>query len=173
MSVANEESLMRDGDHIGTEHILLALLIDEGALGVKTLRAQGIDVDSLRQSVVELLGPRGGEPSRNSLPQTQPTKHVIEAACEACRQSGLRFVDTGHMLLGLVRVEEGIASKLLQEHGATDEKLRTALEEVWESDGNVEQLEEATRLKQKSNRTMLLYAIVAAALLGALYYLAQ
>lgn len=127
MALANQEALRFRHEYVGTEHILLGL-IQEGA-GVAAVVLKNLDINLLRvrQEIEKLVwtGPEVVQCSK--LPQTPRAKKVIEFAIEEARALGHNHIGTEHMLLGLLREEEGVAAQVLLNLGL---KLNDVREEV-------------------------------------------
>jgi len=124
MQLANQEAQRCNHEYIGTEHVLLDL-IREGS-GVAANALKNLDVDLLRIRLeVEKLIPNG--PDRVTMgkpPQTPLAKKVIEYSMEEARNLNHNYVGTEHILLGLIREQEGVASQVLRNFGLKLEILR-------------------------------------------------
>jgi len=126
MAQSRQEAMRLGHDFIGTEHILLGVLVDEQGDVATTLRGLGVDVASLREDV-ERRAPRGKSTERGQLPFTPKAKSVLERALEEAQGFGHDFIGAAHLLLGLVRVEDGIAGEALRERGVTIAKARASV----------------------------------------------
>src|SRR6266571_515502 len=125
---AREEAARLGHDYVGSEHVLLGLLGEEGGQAAVVLRGHKIDRAALRQRVVAELRPgRPGTAGGPDLPYTSRAKKVLEFAMVSARELGHRYVGTEHLLLGLLREEKGIPARLLADAGIT---LDTATDEV-------------------------------------------
>lgn len=124
--LAQEEARLLNHSFIGTEHILLGLMHEQEAQAAKVLANLGLEIESVRANVEEVLG--GNE--RAFVQQLIPTsrvKKVIEIAFEEAKRMGSNHVDTEHLLLGLLIEGEGIAAHVLEDLGATLERVREEL----------------------------------------------
>jgi ATP-dependent Clp protease ATP-binding subunit ClpA len=122
---AQQEAVAFGHSYIGTEHLLLGLLYNEG-LGRTTLNALGVELEPAREAIVAILG----EP-RVIIGQIIPTarvKKVIELSFEEARRMGHNYVGTEHMVLGLLVEGEGVAAKVLQDMGVTLDGARAEIE---------------------------------------------
>lgn len=129
MQLANRVAQEWNHEYIGTEHILLGLLRMDDGIGPRVLR-QLLPATGALQSAVEALIQRGPEMiTMGKLPQTPRAKKVIESAMDEARQLGHSHVGTEHILLGLLREGEGVASQEMQTAGLTLEGTRAALVE--------------------------------------------
>ncbi|MEW6417410.1 MAG: ATP-dependent Clp protease ATP-binding subunit [Nitrospirota bacterium] len=115
---AKEEAEKRQNDYLGTEHLLLATLKEEDGLPVAILKRMGITSDEIRMEVERNL-PRGTNlMTFGDIPFTPRAKKVLELAVEEARLLGHNYIGSEHILLGLVREEEGIGGKILRNFGA-------------------------------------------------------
>ena len=109
-------------NYIGTEHLLLGLIREEGGVAGRVLRELGLDANRVQEIVERLTGPgqyRGGK-----LDLSPGTQQVLEFAVEEARRMGHHYIGTEHILLGLVRYGEGIALDVLRKLGVTPEQIR-------------------------------------------------
>jgi hypothetical protein len=125
---ARQEAGQLGHDRVGTEHLLLGLLRDEGCLAVATLGGLGIAPETVRRRVEEAVGRGPGAPGMGfDLPSTKAFTLVLGlAGRETMRREGDRL-GTEDLLLGLAREGEGVASRVLQELGAGLLELREAV----------------------------------------------
>lgn len=125
MRLANEEARRFDHEYIGTEHLLLALMKVEVGVAYVALRQLGVDLQRLRQQVERIIQPGPRPTNMDKLPQTPRTKKVIEYAIDEARTLKSTSVGTEHLLLGLIREEEGVAAQVLMTCGLTLAKVRS------------------------------------------------
>jgi Clp amino terminal domain, pathogenicity island component len=125
---AKQEAGRLGHDRVGTEHLLLGLLRDQGCLAVATLGELSIPPETVRRRVAETVGQGQGEQVMGFyLPTTKPfTLALVLAGREAMRLEGDRL-GTEHLLLGLASEGEGVAARVLQELGAGLLELREAV----------------------------------------------
>jgi ATP-dependent Clp protease ATP-binding subunit ClpA len=121
MQLANQASQRAKCEYIGSEHILLGLLQLSGDVAVNLLETFNIDVGELRQGLESMADQASTAPNAKQIPRA---KKVIEYAMEEARALNHDYVGTEHLLLGLVRVQEGIAAQALRKQGLTIEALR-------------------------------------------------
>jgi ATP-dependent Clp protease ATP-binding subunit ClpC len=124
--LAQDESRALGHDYIGTEHLLLGLLREEEGLAAPVLAGLGIAGDEVRALVVRIVG-RGDEVATGQIPFTPSAKKTLELALREALSLGHNYVGTEHLLLGLVRVNEGVAARVLLDFGADAESVRAAL----------------------------------------------
>lgn len=106
-----EEACRFQHSYIGTEHLLLGLIRSDGIAG-KVLAELGVDLPRARSAVEFVVG-RGAHPSGEIIELTVSAKKVIEYATEEANKLHHQYVGPEHLLLGLVRVGEGVASGVL------------------------------------------------------------
>ncbi len=126
MSLAKDQALKFNSDYIGTEHVLLGLLKDTEGIACSVLESLNVDFDSAKKEVQKLSKPspdviQAGEP-----PFTPSCKKLLEYSISESRTLNDNHVGTEHLLLGLLRVEEGIALQVLINLGANIERIKEA-----------------------------------------------
>lgn len=122
---AREEAHETGHNYVGTEHLLLGILADPGALSVKVLDALGVAPDGLRSAVVEASGPRLPQgPSAAVPPFTPRARRVLDLTHGESLRLGHNYVGTEHLLLALVAEEDGIAGRVLREQGVDMDRAR-------------------------------------------------
>lgn len=114
---AREEAERLQNDYLGTEHVLLGALREEDGIPVAVLRKMGIDVDQIRMEVERNLPSSGNTLTFGDIPFTPRAKKVLEYAVEEARLLGHNYIGSEHLLLGLIREEEGIGGKILRSFG--------------------------------------------------------
>jgi len=114
---AREEAERLQNDYLGTEHVLLGTLREEDGIPVAVLRKMGIDVDQIRIEVERNLPSSGNTLTFGDIPFTPRAKKVLEYAVEEARLLGHNYIGSEHLLLGLIREEEGIGGKILRSFG--------------------------------------------------------
>jgi ATP-dependent Clp protease ATP-binding subunit ClpA len=122
LQLAQEEAQRFNHNYIGTEHILLGLLKQPKSLAAQVLQSLGVPLESVRSAVEFIIG-RGERMMMGEIGLTPRAKRVIELAVDEARRLNHHYIGTEHLLLGLVREGEGIASGVL-------ESLRVSLAKV-------------------------------------------
>jgi Clp amino terminal domain, pathogenicity island component len=122
--LSQEESRTLKHNYIGTEHILLGLLREEEGLAARVLERLGVTVERVRTQVVRIVGYGEDVPS-GQIPFTPRAKKVLELALREALGLGHDYIGTEHILLGLVRENEGVAARILLDFDADSEKVRT------------------------------------------------
>src|SRR6202000_324630 len=110
-------------NYIGTEHILLGLLREEEGLAARVLESLDITVEEVRAQVARSLC-QGDEVTTGQIPFTPRAKKVLELALREALSLGHNYIGTEHILLGLVRENEGVAARILLDFDADSEKIR-------------------------------------------------
>ena len=121
--LAQEEARTLKHNYIGTEHILLGLLREEEGLAARVLESLDITVERVRAQVVRIVG-SGEEVTSGQIPFTPRAKKVLELALREALSLGHNYIGTEHILLGLVRENEGVAARILVDFDADSEKIR-------------------------------------------------
>jgi ATP-dependent Clp protease ATP-binding subunit ClpC len=127
MALANQEAQRFNHDYIGTEHILLGLVKEGSGVGANVLKNLGVDLRKVRLEVEKLVKSGPEMVTMGKLPQTPRAKRVIEYAIEEARNLNHNYVGTEHLLLGLLREQDGVAAQVLMNLGL---KLEDVREEV-------------------------------------------
>jgi ATP-dependent Clp protease ATP-binding subunit ClpC len=127
MALANQEAQRFNHEYIGTEHILLGLVKEGSGVGANVLKNLGVDLRKVRLEVEKLVKSGPEMVTMGKLPQTPRAKRVIEYAIEEARNLNHNYVGTEHLLLGLLREQDGVAAQVLMNLGL---KLDDVREEV-------------------------------------------
>jgi ATP-dependent Clp protease ATP-binding subunit ClpC len=121
--LAQEEARALRHTYIGTEHILLGLLREQEGLAARVLESLDITLERVRSEVVRIVG-SGEEFPAGQIPFTPRAKQVLELALREALSLGHNYIGTEHILLGLVRENEGVAARILLDFDADSEKIR-------------------------------------------------
>ncbi len=121
--LAQDEARVLRHNYIGTEHILLGLLREEEGLAARVLWSFDITVEKVRAQVARIVG-EGDEVTTGQIPFTPRGKKVLELSLREALSLGHNYIGTEHMLLGLVRENEGVAARILLDFGADAETIR-------------------------------------------------
>jgi ATP-dependent Clp protease ATP-binding subunit ClpC len=122
--LAKEEAKRFNHDYIGTEHILLGLVREGEGVAAAVLASFGLTSDKIRIEVEKLVQPGPSTVISGDLPFTPKAKKVMELATEEARALGHNYIGTEHLLLGLIREGEGVASQVLMNLGMELERVR-------------------------------------------------
>ncbi len=131
LTLASEEASQYHHEGVGTEHVLLGIMSEGDGIGAKVLLdLLQVDASAVRQQI-EGLHPVGDQPnSDDMLGMTPHGKRSIELAVEEARLLDHHYVGTEHLLLGLLREEEGLASQVLRKSGVMLEDARNRVKKV-------------------------------------------
>jgi ATP-dependent Clp protease ATP-binding subunit ClpC len=124
--LAQDEARTLKHNYIGTEHILLGLLREEEGLAARVLDSLDITVEEVRAQVARIVG-KGDEVTTGQIPFTPRAKKVLELALREALSLGHNYIGTEHILLGLVRENEGVAARILLDFDADAEKIRNEI----------------------------------------------
>ncbi|MHC4092939.1 MAG: Clp protease N-terminal domain-containing protein, partial [Planctomycetota bacterium] len=124
MALANQEAQRFNHEYIGTEHILLGLVKEGSGVGANVLKNLEVDLRKVRLEVEKLVKSGPNMVTMGKLPQTPRAKKVIEYAIEEARNLNHNYVGTEHLLLGLLREQDGVAAQVLMNLGLKLEEVR-------------------------------------------------
>ncbi len=124
MQLANQEAQRFNHEYIGTEHVLLGLIKEGSGVAANVLKNLDIDLRKIRLEVEKLVQSGPDMVTMGKLPQTPRAKKVIEYAMEEARNLQHNYVGTEHILLGLLREQEGVAAQVLINLGLKLEEVR-------------------------------------------------
>ena len=122
--LAKEEAKRFNHDYIGTEHILLGLIREGEGVAAAVLQKLGLSPEKIRLEVEKLVQSGPSTMVSGDIPFTPKAKKVIELAMEEARSLGHNYIGTEHLLLGLIREGEGVASQVLVNLGLDLNRVR-------------------------------------------------
>ena len=146
--LAQEEARTLKHNYIGTEHILLGLLREEEGLAARVLESLDITVERVRAQVVRIVG-SGEEVTSGQIPFTPRAKKVLELALREALSLGHNYIGTEHILLGLVRENEGVAARILLDFDADSEKIRNEVIRMLSGPGGRRQGQSGRRRRRR------------------------
>ncbi len=123
LSLAQEEAERMQHSYIGTEHLLLGLMREEGGVAGRVLSDLGLEAENI-EALVERKTRSGQRTPFAKLDLSPGTKRVLELAVEEARRMGHHYIGTEHLLLALVRHNEGVAIDILNELDISPEQIR-------------------------------------------------
>jgi Clp amino terminal domain, pathogenicity island component len=136
LTLAQDEAQRFNHNYIGTEHLLLGLVREGQGVAAHVLENMNVELAKVRTAVEFIIG-RGDREVAGEIGLTPDAKRVIELAIDEARLLGHHYIGTEHLLLGLVRVRDGVAGGVLESFGVTRERAGAAVLEALER-GNAE-----------------------------------
>ncbi len=124
LAMAREEAIRLQHDYVGTEHILLGLIREGEGVAAAVLTNLNVDLDQIHEQVEESVKKGKATIALGELPYTSRAKKVLEFAMAEARELSHSYVGTEHLLLGLIREENGIGSQALASFDLTLERAR-------------------------------------------------
>ena len=124
LHLAQEEAQRLHHNYLGTEHLLLGLVREGEGVAGKVLSSLGVDLEKVRKAVEDIIG-RGGSIVFGEIGLTPRAKKVIAYAVDEAKRLNHHYIGTEHLLLGLVRNGEGVATGVLDIMGVSLEQVRT------------------------------------------------
>ena len=123
LTTAEEEAKHLNHSYVGTEHILLGLIQGTDGIAARVLSNLGVELSKVRSAVEFIIG-RGEHPPAGEIGLTPRAKRVIELAVDEAQKLNHRYTGTEHLLIGLLRVGEGVAAGVLESLGVNLEGAR-------------------------------------------------
>lgn len=120
--LAQEEARVRNDDHLGTEHLLLGLILEGGGVASQVFSSLNISAESVREEIQVIVG--DGERTANPTPFTPDAKTALEHALSESMLLGHTYIGTEHIVLGLMRSGVGVAIDVLEKLGTSPNKVR-------------------------------------------------
>jgi ATP-dependent Clp protease ATP-binding subunit ClpC len=147
--LAQEEARRLNHNYVGTEHILLGLIRLGEGVAAEVFQSFGVELEKVRAEVEKLAVKGHSVPALGEVPFTPRAKKVLELAMEEAQSLRHNYIGTEHLLLGLVREEEGIAARVLQNLGIDLNKIKETIVSLLERMG-VESSQSVPRKKSKT-----------------------
>jgi ATP-dependent Clp protease ATP-binding subunit ClpC len=129
LSLAQEEAERMQHSHIGTEHLLLGLMREDGGVAGRVLRELGLEPNRVEQ-LIEKMTSAQKRPGVSRMDLSPATKKVLELAVDEARRMGHHYIGTEHLLLGLVRHNEGVAMDVFRELKISPDEIRRQTKRV-------------------------------------------
>ena len=124
MQLANQEAQRFNHEYVGTEHVLLGLIKEGSGVAANVLKNLNVDLRKIRLEIEKIVQSGPDMVTMGKLPQTPRAKKVIEYSMEEARNLNHNYVGTEHLLLGLLREQEGIAAQVMINLGLKLEEVR-------------------------------------------------
>ena len=150
LSRAQEEAEQKGQTLIGTEHVLLGILHDDGGVANRVMQDLGLQPIRVKK-IIDRLGESSGDATRDGTLELAPTtKKVLKLAVDEARIMGHHYIGTEHILLGLVRENEGVAVDILKKLGISPEQIRRHTKRILKEEDPSRQPQPAGALGKKS-----------------------
>jgi len=127
--IAQEEAMNLNHDYIGTEHVLLGLLKEGQGLAAQVLREFGVEEEKVIDEIMQLIG-KGENRQISEAAFTPRSKKVLELASQEANQLKSNYIDTEHILLGLIKESSGIAIRILIDLGVNLDNLYSEIVKI-------------------------------------------
>ena len=124
MHLARQEALRLNHEYIGTEHILLGIAKEGTGVAASVLEKLDVDLKKIRMEVEKLVQGGSNMVTMGQLPFTPRAKKVLELSLDEARSLGHNYIGTEHLLLGLLREQEGVAAQVLMNLGLKMDDVR-------------------------------------------------
>ena len=128
--LAKEEAKRFNHDYIGTEHILLGLVREGEGVAAVVLQKMGLSLQQIRMEVEKIVKAGPTTVISGDVPFTPKAKKAVELSGEEARSLGHNYIGTEHILLGLIREDEGVASHVLMNLGLDLDKVKQEIAEL-------------------------------------------
>ena len=160
LQLARKEAERFNHQYVGTEHILLGLIALGEGEAVNVLQKMGVDLETLRLEVEKAVGQGQDTQTVGALPMTPRAKKVLALAAAEARELNHNYVGTEHILLGLLREDEGVAARILKNLNIDLGRARIEVMKLLDPDyeGNEETVPAAQGQKQQATKTPALNA---------------
>jgi ATP-dependent Clp protease ATP-binding subunit ClpC len=127
LTLAHQEAERTRQGFIGTEHLLLGLLEEDGGVAGRVLRELGLETERVREMIQRVSSEGSYESGKIEL--APDTQQVLEFSIDEARKMGHQYIGTEHLLLGLVR-SEGAGMEVLKKLGVTPDQVRRQIRRV-------------------------------------------
>ncbi|MBL8802560.1 MAG: ATP-dependent Clp protease ATP-binding subunit [Planctomycetes bacterium] len=144
MNLARQEAQRFNHEYLGTEHILLGLVQEGSGVAANVLKNMGIDLTKIRAEVEKIVKTGPSMVTMGQLPFTPRAKKVLELSMEEASNLGHNYIGTEHLLLGLIKENEGIAAQVLLNLNVKLEDVREEVLEFLGADSQEEEEEESS-----------------------------
>ena len=136
IQLSREEALRLGHDYIGTEHLLLGLIKEGGGVAIEIFQNMDLDLEELKKAVEDTVKSSGGTITVGNIPFTKRAERVLRVATAEAERFKSNVIGTEHLLLALLRDQEGIAAQVLSSFDVTYEAVLEELENVLRGTSN-------------------------------------
>ena len=127
--LAREEAIRLGHNFVGTEHLLLGLIREGDGLAVAILKKLNVNISAVKAEIEKIVSAGSEFSPAGEIPFTPQAKKVLEYSISEARSLGHNYIGTEHLLLGLIREGEGIASLVLRDFGVSVAAAKARSEE--------------------------------------------
>jgi ATP-dependent Clp protease ATP-binding subunit ClpC len=138
MNLARQEAQRFNHEYLGTEHVLLGLVQEGSGVAANVLKNMGIELDKIRMEVEKIVKTGPSMVTMGQLPFTPRAKKVLELSMEEASNLGHNYIGTEHLLLGLIKENQGIAAQVLLNLSVKLEDVREEVLDFLGADGTEE-----------------------------------
>ncbi|PTL35986.1 ATP-dependent Clp protease ATP-binding subunit ClpC [Candidatus Methylomirabilis limnetica] len=128
--LAREEAIRLGHNFVGTEHLLLGLIREGDGLAVAILKKLNVNISAVKGEIEKIVSAGSEFSPAGEIPFTPQAKKVLEYAISEARSLGHNYIGTEHLLLGLIREGEGIASLVLRDFGVSVASAKAQAQEL-------------------------------------------
>ena len=143
LSLAHQEAERLHQGYIGTEHLLLGMMKEDGGIAGRVLRELGLDAVRMEEVIIRITG--SGTTTAAKLDLSPGVQRALENAVEEARKMGHHYIGTEHLLLGLVQLGEGVALDVLRKMGVSAEQIRRQTRRVLEESSHTPSSEQSQK----------------------------
>jgi ATP-dependent Clp protease ATP-binding subunit ClpC len=143
LSLAHQEAERMHQNYIGTEHLLLGMMKEEGGVAGRVLRELGLDAVRMEEVIIRITGV--GSETSAKLDLSPGVQRALENAVEEARKMGHHYIGTEHLLLGLVQLGEGVALDVLRKLGVSPEQIRRQTRRVLDESTHTSPTDQSTK----------------------------
>ena len=126
IQLARQEAARLGHDHISTGHLLLGLIREGEGTAITFVRDIDVDLEEMETELESIMENKGRSPAIGQLQLTSGANNALRMAAEESENMGHKYIGTEHLLLGLIREQEGVASRTLVKAGIDLSKARSA-----------------------------------------------
>ena len=138
MALARKEAQRFNHDFIGTEHVLLGLIQEGSGVAANVLKNLGVETEKIRREIEKNVQSGPSMVTMGQLPFTPRAKKVLELSLEEAQELGHNYIGTEHLLLGLIRENDGVAAQVLLDLNLKLEDVREAVLELLGADSSLQ-----------------------------------
>ena len=138
MALARKEAQRFNHDFIGTEHVLLGLIQEGSGVAANVLKNLGVETEKIRREIEKNVQSGPSMVTMGQLPFTPRAKKVLELSMEEAQELGHNYIGTEHLLLGLIRENDGVAAQVLLDLNLKLEDVREAVLELLGADSSLQ-----------------------------------